>query len=311
MKKIEVDDNIFIGEEIDISDDMIIGHNNLFMSYHITIGSHVSIGSNNKVLVGEFFLVQNTTHIGNCNLIEGRSAKIGANVWWGDENVVGHGGKWGVNSDFELGSFSMAVGKCIFNLSDKITIGEHVGIGGEVNIWTHGGYLPILRGFPAQYGPVTVGNYVWLPARSIVLPNVTVGSNVVIGINSLVNMNIPDGCFAAGIPIRIINENCYPKVDDDALERQIRGVIQDYEQLCHYKAISVDISYMPEQHIILCNGKSFDLKTMEFSDKLSEEEEDFRDYLRRRGVKFFGSRPFKGILPPNIRSLQEFYKRNQ
>jgi acetyltransferase-like isoleucine patch superfamily enzyme len=117
----------------------------------------------------------------------------------------------------------MVVGKCILNLSDKVTIGEYVGIGGEVNIWTHGAYLSMLEGIPTRYGPVTIGNCVWLPARSIVLPNVTVGSNVVIEINSLINKDIPDDCLAAGIPAKIIKENCYPKVDNQVIEDQIRS----------------------------------------------------------------------------------------
>jgi len=45
-------------------------------------------------------------------------------------------------------------------------------------IWTHGAWLDILKGFPADFGPVKIGNDVWLPARSIVLPNVTIGNNL-------------------------------------------------------------------------------------------------------------------------------------
>ena len=59
------------------------------------------------------------------------------------------------------------------------------GIGADVMIWTHGAWLDITQGFPSDFGPVKIGNNVWLPARSIVLPNVSVGDNVVIGINSI------------------------------------------------------------------------------------------------------------------------------
>jgi acetyltransferase-like isoleucine patch superfamily enzyme len=55
-----------------------------------------------------------------------------------------------------------------------------VGIGAEVMIWTHGAWLDTLQGFPAEFGPVKIGNNVWLPARSVVLPNVTIGDNTVI-----------------------------------------------------------------------------------------------------------------------------------
>ena len=53
-------------------------------------------------------------------------------------------------------------------------------------IWTHGAWLDITKGFPSEFG-VKIGKNVWLPARSVVLPNVTIGDNVVVGINSIVN----------------------------------------------------------------------------------------------------------------------------
>ena len=63
-------------------------------------------------------------------------------------------------------------------------------------IWTHGAWLDITQGFPSDFGPVKIGKNVWLPARSIVLPNVTIGDNVVVGINSIVNRSLPDGCLS-------------------------------------------------------------------------------------------------------------------
>ena len=57
-------------------------------------------------------------------------------------------------------------------------------------IWTHGAWLDVLQGFPADFGPVKIGNNVWLPARNIVLPNVTIGDNSVIGIGSIVKLDV-------------------------------------------------------------------------------------------------------------------------
>ena len=51
----------------------------------------------------------------------------------------------------------------------------------------------------------------WLPARSIVLPNVTIGDDTVIGIGSIINRDLPSGCFAAGSPCKVIKEKVYPK----------------------------------------------------------------------------------------------------
>lgn len=304
MKKVNIKNNVFIGENIEIEEGLDIGENNLIMAINIRIGKNVKIGSNNEVLVNNFS-IGNTCYIGNNNLIEGRLVDIGKNTWWGNENVVGHGGKWGINSNFKLGAFSMVVGKCIFNLSDEITIGENVGIGGEVNIWTHGTYLPVLKGFPINLGPVTIGDYVWIPARNIILPNIKIGSNVVIGINSLINKDVPSGAFVAGIPAVIIKKDCYP--GPNKKDNYIENLIKQYTELCEYKNISISITYNKENNKILCNEKIFNLDTLEFPDELSLEEEDFRDFLRRNGIKFYGIKPFKSILPPVIKKITEFY----
>lgn len=54
--------------------------------------------------------------------------------------------------------------------------------------------------------PVTIGNDCWFGANVTVCPGVTVGNNCVIGAGSVVTKDIPDNCFAAGVPCRVIRE---------------------------------------------------------------------------------------------------------
>ena len=44
----------------------------------------------------------------------------------------------------------------------------------------------------------------FIGASSVVLPGVTIGSNVIIGANSTVTHDIPDGVVAAGNPARVL-----------------------------------------------------------------------------------------------------------
>jgi hypothetical protein len=105
-------------------------------------------------------------------------------------------------------------------------------------IWTHGAWLDVLQGFPADFGPVKIGSNVWLPARSIVLPNVTIGNDVVIGINSIINRGLPDGCFAAGSPCKVIKENVYPKKLTEVEEKNIvLEIIDGWYELHNMKKI--------------------------------------------------------------------------
>ena len=184
-------------------------------------------------------------------------------------------------------------------------IGDYCGIGADVMIWTHGAWLDITQGFPAEFGPVKVGDNVWLPARSIVLPNVTIGINVVIGIYSIINRSLPDGCFAVGSPCKVIKENVNPKeINDTELGKMVRGILSDWMTLIQYKLEGFDpptIStsyYNKERKIkLILDGEEtiYDIveRTIEGGD--NDIAEDLRDYLRRRGIKFFIDRGFRSI----------------
>ena len=54
--------------------------------------------------------------------------------------------------------------------------------------------------------PVTIGSDCWFGANVTVCPGVNIGNNCVIGAGSVVTHDIPDGCFAAGVPCRVIRE---------------------------------------------------------------------------------------------------------
>ncbi|EME5357385.1 hypothetical protein N0603_26015 [Pseudomonas aeruginosa] len=54
--------------------------------------------------------------------------------------------------------------------------------------------------------PILIGDDVWLGANVVLMPGVTIGSHVVVGANSVVNIDIPSGVIAAGVPVRIIKK---------------------------------------------------------------------------------------------------------
>ena len=166
-------------------------------------------------------------------------------------------------------------------------------------IWTHGAWLDVMQGFPADFGPVKIGNNVWLPARSIVLPNVEIGDNTVIGIGSVINRSIPKGCFAAGSPCKVIKENCYPKELTDSEKYSIlENIIKDYIKLLEYKKLKAGIEVEPNKLTLIRKNKQqtiFDIENRTISGHEDELSEDLRDYLRRRGIKIFTDKKFKSI----------------
>ena len=266
----------------------------------VKIGENVNINCE-RIKLGKFCTIGDNVTI-TCRNFEVDSWLF---MWNGVE--VGRGGSSGLNSNVKIGKGVGIFENTIINPSDSVEIGDNCGIGADVMIWTHGAWLDITQGFPADFGPVKIGNNVWLPARSIVLPNVTIGNDVVIGINSIINRGLPNGCFAAGSPCKVIKENVYPKeLSQDEKTNIIEDIIKDWLKLCEFKKITRSIKVIYEKSKFhLESGKIFlnqshyetiyDIEERTIEGHINDVSEDLRDYLRRRGIKIYTGEPFKSI----------------
>ena len=263
----------------------------------VEIGENVQINCD-SIKIGKF------SKIGNNVKITCKNFEAGEWLYICDDVEVGRGGCTGPNSNVKIGNHVGIFEGTIINPSESIEIGDDVGIGGEVMIWTHGAWLDVTQGFPSDFGPVKIGNNVWLPARSIVLPNVTIGDDTVIGIGSVINRNIPSGCFAGGSPCKVIRENCYPKeLNNEELEKKCLEIINNWCKLHKDKNITdVDVDYK-DGRITLKQGTDtiwfthYNVKDKKMIGLSNEVSEDLRDYLRREGIKIYTDEPFKSIKP--------------
>ena len=48
-------------------------------------------------------------------------------------------------------------------------------------------------------------NNVFIGTNTTILPNVRIGSNVIIGANSLITKDVPDNCVVVGTPAKVIS----------------------------------------------------------------------------------------------------------
>ena len=304
MKKINLgNSSYFIGEELVIGSNFKIGKETVIRATKCVIGDYVTIGDDNKILVGETLTIGSNSFLGNKNDITCLSCDLGEYLFLDSNVIVGHGGKLSHDSRLKVGKHCMICAYVKLNVNFSIDIGDDVGIGEYVDVWTHGSFPPVLEGFPAQFGPVKIGNNVWLPAKSTVLANVIIGDNIVIGVNSLINKNLPSGCLAGGIPVKVLKENQYPVTDRNKNNQLVKEIIEEYKKQMLFKNITAAIHFDEEQFTIRFNEVIFYLTKREVVGELGTIEEDFRDFLRRRGIKFFTGKPFTSIVPECYKKL--------
>ena len=93
---------------------------------------------------------------------------------------------------------------------ERIEIGNNVTVGQFVTILDHdhryifSGKNMELDGYITA--PVRIGNNVWIADKCTILKGVTIGDNVVIGANTLVNKNIPNNVIVGGVPFKILKK---------------------------------------------------------------------------------------------------------
>ncbi len=54
--------------------------------------------------------------------------------------------------------------------------------------------------------PINIGSNCWIASNVTICGSVTIGSGCVIGAGSVVTKDIPEGCFTAGNPCRVIRK---------------------------------------------------------------------------------------------------------
>lgn len=93
-----------------------------------------------------------------------------------------------------------------------ITIGDNTTISFDVVFLTHCGETRVFRNLAKNeqekqtviYKKVVVGTNCFIGCRSIIMPGVHIGNNVIVGAGSVVTRDIPDNMVCAGVPAKVI-----------------------------------------------------------------------------------------------------------
>ncbi len=88
-----------------------------------------------------------------------------------------------------------------------VRLGDHVTVTSGVRFITHDGGVWIFRDQEPDidvFGPIVVGNNVFIGIGAIIMPGVTIGDDCVVAAGAVVTRDVPSGMVAGGVPAKII-----------------------------------------------------------------------------------------------------------
>ncbi|HEY7022785.1 MAG TPA: hypothetical protein VH349_16830 [Ktedonobacterales bacterium] len=177
---------------------------------HIHLDEGVRVQRHSTIRVLDLLHIGAYGAVGEYGEISGRDVRIGQELWMLPYAKIGGGSAFERDSSLEAGHYLHLGTHTLINTARPVRIGDEVGLGTRTAIYTHGAYASRLMGFPVAFASVAIGDFTWIPGATI-NPGVQIGRNCVIGVNSLVTRDIPDGCLAGGSPAKVLRADCFPK----------------------------------------------------------------------------------------------------
>ncbi len=111
-------------------------------------------------------------------------------------------------SGLVIGSECFIGADTMFDLAEKITIGNRVTFGPRVTILTHlnVGYddHPLQRHFPPSAKPVVIEDDCFIGAGAIIQQGVTVGKGAFVSAGAVVTKDVAPAVLAGGVPAKVI-----------------------------------------------------------------------------------------------------------
>jgi maltose O-acetyltransferase len=108
-------------------------------------------------------------------------------------------------SNISIGEDTIIGDHCFLDGRAQLKIGNHVGIASQVLIYNdeHDINSP---DYGNSFGPVTIGDYVFIGPRAIILPNIKIGRGAVVAAGAVVTKDIPDFEIWGGVPAKKISD---------------------------------------------------------------------------------------------------------
>ncbi|MBU88451.1 MAG: hypothetical protein CL722_05655 [Chloroflexi bacterium] len=265
---------------------------NIFISAKdINIDEPVDFGRDISVNVRGEFTIGKYSRLGDDIQIFGNNVIFGEHLYHSSGLRVGGGGRYHPNANLKIGD-RCTIHNNFINVCEPVVIGNDVGLSHHVSIITHGYWLSVLEGHPRTFASVKLFDGVIVGYRSVILMGVNIGKNVVVGAQSVVTKNLKENCIFGGNPAKFIKE--IKPIDKETKILKVKNIISDYMKIAKYHGINPSIKL--EYPIITVNNCKFDVEELTYSGVEDVETDDFRDYVRKCGLRYYSNRPFKSVV---------------
>jgi len=262
--------------------------NILINANEINIGDSVSFGNNINIKLKGKFQIGDHSRLGDNANIMGNNVVFGKYLFNSSGLRIGGGGRQHPDANLTMGD-RCTIHNNFINVCEPVVIGDDVGLSPETSILSHGYWQSVLEGYPALFSGVNIGNGVIVGYRSLIMMGVSIADNAVIGANSVVTKNIDKKGIYAGSPARFIKD-IHPLNREQRIEK-IEEIVKKYLIIANYHDLTPEINI--EYPFVMINGFKIDVETFEYSGKESIESDDFRDYVRKWGIRIYTPRGFR------------------
>jgi len=270
-----------------------VGKNVKIVCDTMIVGDETIIEDGTDIYLHGKLEIGNLSNIGPNTTIRGNNVSIGSEFFSDGGLEIGGGGWHNPIANLIIGDRCVMHNNHI-NINSPITIGNHVGLSPNVDLITHGYWLSILKGFPFREGPITIKDNVIVGRNSIILANVLIGENAVIGAGSIVTKNVDVYHVVGGVPAKTIYVIKPNRLTMREKEKIAQGIINEYKKSLVFRKIT-DVKINLEYPEVYVNNAVFNLEKETFDVKdHTDITDDFRDFMRRKGIWFYGRR-FKSI----------------
>ena len=242
--------------------------------------------------------------IGPRSKINCRHIRIGDMLFTGSEITVGGSDRFSETDRLIVDDLCLISAQCFLDTGNGIKLGREVALSPFVKLYTHQHWQNVLEGYRANFGPIVIQDGAYVTGDCLVTPAVRIGAGATVLANSTVAANVEPYTVVSGNPAREVG-----KVERDlSQERKERIVIRLLDEMVRTlksrlpdRAVmyqpSLNLGELGDARIVItfdCAGQVsdigeqltvFDLTEYRAHGARTDESDEVRNFLRRRGIR--------------------------